>query len=158
DDWACGGQSGCHGPEKNGLNSKSGIAFMLRHRAAILFYFVPILLGPATVRADDNPFGLPAPIDKNRPGAVMLHGGGRHFSGEVRQEFVRLAGGKDARIVLMPSDSYQLGRDEDGEPLAGGETAAAYERRMAAEYDRWVALRKNGRVADFQFLYRDRES
>jgi cyanophycinase len=27
---------------------------------------------------------------------------------------------------------------------------------MAAEYDRWVALRKSGRVADFQFLYRDR--
>jgi cyanophycinase len=124
----------------------------------MVLWFAALLLASVAAWADENPFGLPAPVDKNRPGSVMLHGGGRRFSGEVRQEFVRLAGGKDARIVLMPSDSYQLGKDEDGQRLEGGETPAAYERRMAAEYDRWVALRKNGRVADFQFLYRDRES
>src|SRR5256885_13410829 len=38
--------------------------------------------------ANDNPFGLPVPHNADRPGAVMLHGGG--WSGvrdEIRQEF-----------------------------------------------------------------------
>jgi len=101
---------------------------------------------------------LPVPYDKNRPGAVLMHGGGRTLSNEIRREFVRLAGGKEARILLMPSDSYQFGKDRDGELLPEGETAAAYELRMAAEYDRWVALRETGQVADFQFLYRDSQN
>src|SRR5262245_45138239 len=114
-----------------------------------------VLAETGNARADENPFGLPAPHDSNRPGTVMLHGGGRTFYDEIRQEFVRLAGGTEARILLMPSDSYQLGKDEDGVALPGGESGAAYERRMAREYRRWVALREQGRVADFQFLYRD---
>jgi cyanophycinase-like exopeptidase len=65
-----------------------------------------VLLGFAAARAGDDPFGLPVPIDKNRPGTVMLHGGGRRFSDEVRQEFVRLAGGKDVRIVLMAEQHF----------------------------------------------------
>src|SRR5207302_8076151 len=89
---------------------------------------------------------------------IMLHGGGKSFTNAIRQEFVRLAGDREARILLVPSDSYQLGKDEEGEPLKGGETTAAYERRMTAEYDRWVALRTTGQEADFQFLYRDRQS
>lgn len=57
----------------------------------------------------------------------------------------------------MPSEICQLGKNEDGEDLAGGETIAAYERRLAepGEYGRWVALRESGQVADFQFLYRN---
>lgn len=124
----------------------------------VVVSIVFVLLGPVAALADDNPFGLPAPHNKNRPGSVMLHGGGHSFSGQVRQEFVRLAGGRDARILLLPSDSYQLGKDTEGNPLKGGETAAAYERRMAGEYDRWVVLRERGDVADFQFLYRDSQN
>src|SRR5262245_4467543 len=114
-----------------------------------------VLAETGNARADENPFGLPAPHDSNRPGTVMLHGGGRTFYDEIRQEFVRLAGGTEARILLMPSDSYQLGKDEDCVALPGGESGADYERRMAGEYSRWVALRDQGRIAAFQFLYRD---
>src|SRR5579862_220032 len=116
------------------------------------------LPGASTALAGDDPFGLPVPHDPNWPGTVMLHGGGRRFSDEVRQEFVRLAGGKDARILLMPSDSYQLGKDQDGRPLSEGESVDTYERRMASEYALWVALRETGQVADFQFLYRDADN
>jgi cyanophycinase len=51
----------------------------------------------------------------------------------------------------------QLGRDEDGKPLPNGESVADYERRLAdpATYGRWVTLREERQVADFQFLYRD---
>lgn len=109
--------------------------------------------------AEDNPFGLPAPHDKQRPGAIMLHGGGYGLADDIRREFVRLAGGKQARILLMPSDMCQRGRDSDGQPLCGGETIAAYERRLSQprEYGRWFALRESGAVADFQFLYRNDE-
>src|SRR5438067_2100738 len=124
-------------------------------RRVLLIGIALVLIAAVNLRADDDPFGLPVPHDKSQPGSVMLHGGGHTFSDEIRREFVRLAGGKQARIVLMPSDSYQFGKDRDGEPLPEGETAAAYERRMATEYNRWVALREAGQVADFQFLYRD---
>ncbi len=73
--------------------------------------------------ADENPLGLPAPRDPKRPGAVLLHGGGNDgLADEIRQEFVRLAGGRDARILLMPSDMCQRGKDADGNPLPGDET------------------------------------
>jgi cyanophycinase len=123
---------------------------------AIVVFIASFAPNVGEARADEDPFGLPVPHDRNRPGTVMLHGGGQSFTDGIRLEFARLAGGREARILLMPSDSYQLGKDEDGEPLNGGETSAAYERRMAGEYDRWVTLRETGQVADFQFLYRDR--
>ncbi|MGE0609909.1 MAG: Type 1 glutamine amidotransferase-like domain-containing protein [Pirellulales bacterium] len=109
--------------------------------------------GPAW--AVENPFGLPEPHQPGRWGTVLLHGGGRHFSGDIRLEFVRLAGGEKARIVLMPSDSYLFGKDSDGNDLLDGGTAADYEARMADEYDRWVHLKDTGRIGDFRFLYRD---
>lgn len=108
--------------------------------------------------AADSPFGLPAPYDPQRPGSVMLHGGGPNgLDDEIRQEFVRLAGSKEARILLMPSDMCQRGKDENGRPVKGGETPAAYERRLASQagYEYWAALKAAGQVADFHFLYRD---
>ena len=121
-------------------------------------YLTFTLCACAQSPADDNPFGLPAAHDAHRPGAVMLHGGGNTgLRDEIREEFVRLAGGKDARIVLIPSDECQMGKDVDGVPLAGGETVAAYEQRLIAptQYGRWHAMRENHQVADFQFVYRD---
>ena len=110
--------------------------------------------------AQDGPFGLPAPIEKDRPGSVMLHGGGYGLADEIRHEFVRLAGGHDARIVLMPSDECQLGKDRDGKPIPGGETMTQYLQRISApsEYGRWIQLKTEGHVADVQFLIRDRSS
>ena len=111
--------------------------------------------------AKDSPFGLPEPHDENQLGSVMLHGGGHGLGDEIRQEFVRLAGGKDARILLIPSDMAQRGKDPDGKDLPRGESLAAYERRLATSetYGRWPALGESGRqVADFQFLYRRGQS
>ena len=90
----------------------------------------------------------------------MLHGGGHGLRAELREEFVRLAGGKGARLVLMPSDECRLGHDSDGRPIPGGESREQYERRLAEpqEYGRWVTLRDEGKVADFQFVYRDRQN
>lgn len=128
-------------------------------RATVYFAIALFWASLSFAAADENPFGLPIAHDPARPGCVMLHGGGRGLQDEVRREFVRLAGGRAARIVLVPSEMCQLGKDEDGAPLAGGESIADYERRLATprEYGRWVALRESGQVADFQFLYRDRE-
>jgi cyanophycinase len=130
--------------------------------------FVAIIwLSLLALRADialaaDNPFGMPTPEANARPGCVMLHGGGKGLADEVREEFVRLAGGKDARIVLLPSDMMQRGKDAYGEPVAGGEatvaeTVEAYRRRLAerANYGRWAALGTDKTIADFQFLVRD---
>jgi cyanophycinase len=49
----------------------------------------------------DNFFGLPAESLTNG-GTVILGGGGR-LDEQVYQDFIRLAGGKSARIVLIPS-------------------------------------------------------
>ena len=119
-----------------------------------------ILLGSTRALAKDNPFGLPTAQDENRPGSVMLHGGGQGVNDEVQREFVRLAGGKDARILLMPSDMSQRGKNTDGEDLPESETIAAYERRLADPkwYGTWAAYGASGQVADFQFLYRDSEN
>lgn len=128
---------------------------VLRH----LFGVGVMIVLATSALADDNPFGLPVPQDAKRPGAVMLHGGGRQgLADEVRQEFVRLAGDREARIVLVPSDMCQLGKDQEGRPLPGGETTAAYERRLASpkDYGRWAALRDGKQVADFKFVYRNR--
>lgn len=104
--------------------------------------------------AGEGPFGIPAPRSPERPGTVILHGGGNGLSDEIRNEFVRLAGGTAARIVLMPSDETQF----DDRPVAG-ESRVEFERRISEprQYGRWIQLRERGAVADFQFIYRDPE-
>ena len=95
--------------------------------------------------AEDNPFGLPTPTSAQKPGCVMLHGGGRGVQQYVRREFLRLAGGKAARVVLLPSD------EEQRKP---GDTLDAYEKRLSRPgvYGRWLELcRAND--AGFQFLH-----
>jgi len=100
---------------------------------------------PSTARADDNPFGLPAPTVAEKPGSVMLHGGGRGVRQYVREELLRLAGGNAARVVLLPSDEEQRKSDE---------TLEEYEKRLSRMegYGRWQALcRANN--AHFQFIH-----
>lgn len=108
----------------------------------------------------DNPFGLPTPYDAHHVGSIVLHGGGKGLKDEIRQEFVQLAGGKNARILLIPSDECQLGKDDEGRPLPGRESITDYEQRLSSpsEYGRWAALRKSNQVADFEFLYRNEEA
>jgi hypothetical protein len=76
----------------------------------------------ARAYAQDNPFGLPEPTRAERLGSVMLHGGGSGVREYVLQEFLRLAGGSNARVVLLPSDYVQR------EP---GEKLQAYEERLS---------------------------
>ena len=128
--------------------------------ARILIVIATVCFPPIAAWGDDNPFGLPAPYAPSRLGSVMLHGGGQSLQSEVRHEFVRLAGGREARILLIPSEMCQLGKDEEGASLPKGESAADYEARLArpTNYGRWARLRDDRQVVDFQFLYRDRQN
>ena len=97
--------------------------------------------------AEDNPFGLPEPTRPQRPGSVMLHGGGGGVQEYVRQELLRLAGGRNARVLLLPSD------EEQRRP---GEKLDVYEERLGRPgvYGRWRELCL-GNGAHFQFLHWD---
>jgi cyanophycinase len=95
--------------------------------------------------AQENLLGLPAPRDPAKPGAVVLHGGGS-ITDDVFDRFVELAGGKDARIVLVPSAGYRpLDYDTEEELLAD----------LDSRFRSWVMLPKRGRAKSFQFLYTD---
>jgi cyanophycinase len=100
-----------------------------------------------TACAGNSPFGLPEATSSHKPGAVMLHGGGRGVKEYVRQEFLRLAGGNAARVVLLPSDEEQR---------AAGEDLRAYEERLSrpSVYGQWQELCRRNH-AQFQFLHWD---
>lgn len=95
--------------------------------------------------ADDTVLGLPAPRNAERPGAVVLHGGGR-ISEDVFERFIELAGGKEARIVFVPSAGW---RPSDYQ------NEGAFLEVMRSRFSSWVALGTSKRVKQFQFLYTD---
>lgn len=95
--------------------------------------------------ADDNVLGLPTPRAAERPGAVVLHGGGR-ISEDVFERFIELAGGKEARIVFVPSAGW---RPSDYQ------SDGAFLDVIRSRFSSWVALGTNKRVKNFQFLYTD---
>ncbi len=112
-------------------------------RVCLLMVLAVRLLAPA--QADDNPFGLPAPAEKGRPGAIVLHGGGE-LSDEVFERFIELAGGKEARIILVPSAGY---RHSDYE------SEQQFLRVMHERFSGWVRLASSGHIRSFDFLYTD---
>jgi cyanophycinase len=59
------------------------------------------LMSITSIRAADNLLGLPE-LALTSKGALMIVGGGQ-TTDEIRAEFIRLAGGPKARIVLIPS-------------------------------------------------------
>src|SRR5262249_33439747 len=65
----------------------------------------PVVTEGHVGRADASCVGLVAPRDAGRPGAVLLHGGGR-ITDDAFARFIQLAGAKRARIVLVPSAYY----------------------------------------------------
>src|SRR5262249_21739333 len=99
----------------------------------------------APAAAGDNVLGLPKPRDAHRPGAVVLHGGGR-LTNRAFDRFVALAGGQRARIVLVPSAGYRP-RDYDSDK----QFLTAMRRRFSS----WVHLASTGQVTSFEFLYTD---
>jgi cyanophycinase len=96
-------------------------------------------------RADGPILGLPAPRTPGRPGAVFLHGGGR-ITDATFARFVRLAGGKQARIVLVPSAGH-------------GPTGYGSRRRftnvLKRRFNSWVRLAATSQVQHFEFLFTD---
>jgi cyanophycinase len=98
--------------------------------------------------AADNLLGLPTPRDARRPGALVLHGGGR-ITVDVFDRFVELAGGREARIVFVPCAGWRRA-DYDSEE----EFLAALNTR----YDSWPYLATSGRIRSFQFLYTDNDT
>jgi cyanophycinase len=106
---------------------------------------VLLLTVGASLAADDNLLGLPTPNDPTRPGAVMLHGGGR-MGGAEFDRFWELAGGKQARIVLVPSAGYRPSDyDSDDE----------FREMLASRFSSWVALETRGWAKSVAFLYTD---
>lgn len=100
---------------------------------------------PAPAAAEDNVLALPAPRDARRPGAVVLHGGGR-ITNDAFDRFIALAGGPRARIVLVPSAGYgPRGYDNNDQFVA------VLRRRFSS----WVALAATGKAASVEFLYTD---
>jgi cyanophycinase len=95
--------------------------------------------------AQESILGLPAPHDMGRPGAVMLHGGGE-FTNDAFARFVELAGGPQARIVLVPSAGYRRADYDSQDEFLG-----VLRRRFSS----WVGLASAGRVKAFEFLATD---
>ena len=114
----------------------------MRNRLAVVFYlliFVPKAFG------NDNILGLPKPDDPQRPGAIVLHGGGR-VTNDVFDRFVELAGGKRAKIVFVPSAGFRVGNYDNEDELL---------QALRRRYSGWVDLERSGEVASFRFLYTD---
>src|SRR6185295_7665451 len=83
--------------------------------------------------------------DPRHPGAIVLHGGGR-FSRETLARFVELAGGEQARIVLVPCAGYRAKDYDDEQQFLG---------RMKSRFGSWISLETRGDIRSFQFLYTD---
>ena len=91
----------------------------------------------------ENPFGLPEPNRSDRPGTLLLHGCGR-ITEEVFERFIELAGGRSARIVLVPSAGFDTRNYE-----SHGEFLQAVRYR----YNSWYSLKRMGRIAEFTILH-----
>lgn len=93
---------------------------------------VPLLAADIVDAPEENVFGLPNAA-MERGGTLVLHGGGEHID-DVCNEFVRIAGGKQARLVLIPS-AYPFDDDES----------------YTDAYEGWM----NYDVTSFDFLHTD---
>ena len=111
-------------------------------------FFVAFMAGGLSVAssfAEDNLLGLPPADDPRRPGAIVLHGGGR-ITNDVFDRFIELAGGRNASIVFVPSAGFRL-----GDYASEAEFLSVVSRR----YSSWASLERAGDVRRFQFLYTD---
>lgn len=94
--------------------------------------------------ADNRP-ELPDLAELRQPGSLMLHGGGR-MTLEAFDCFVNLAGGPEAKIVLIPSAGY---RAADYENLDRFTSAINRNFRM------WTRLPSLGKASSVELLHTD---
>ena len=92
-----------------------------------------------------NLIGLPTAFDFERPGSVLLHGGGE-ITDDVFEKFCSLAGGPEARIVFVPSAGYRLEDFSSEEEMLD---------LLRSRYGDWAHLEEEGLVESFRFLYTD---
>ena len=97
----------------------------------------------ATVVNADNPFGLPEPESADRPGTIMLHGGGR-ISENVFRRFVALAGGTSAKIVLVPSAGFDT-RHYD--------SRRDFDDALRYRYSAWFGLESRRQIENLTVLH-----
>ncbi|MDB5346992.1 MAG: hypothetical protein JWP89_5369 [Schlesneria sp.] len=114
-------------------------------RLPVMIAFIVAGLSVTSAVADESLVGMPPADDLRRPGAIVLHGGGR-ITNDVFDRFIELAGGRNASIVFVPSAGFRLG-DYNSE----AEFLAVVSRR----YSSWANLERAGDVRRFRFLYTD---
>jgi len=73
----------------------------MRYLWVVARVLLATLVLAAPLRSEDNILGLPEQA-LTANGALVIGGGGR-TTRQVRAEFIRLAGGREARVVLIPS-------------------------------------------------------
>ena len=108
-------------------------------------FLLLVVFGGGSARAEDSILGLPVPHDATRPGAVMLHGGGR-VTDDAFARFLELAGGKQARIVLVPSAGYRA---------ADYANQQQFMEAMKRRFGSWMRLVSGGRIKSVEILSTD---
>ncbi|MCE3015307.1 MAG: cyanophycinase [Pirellula sp.] len=115
---------------------------VFRTVAIIAFLHLPSV---NQVVAADNVLMLPEAKSPKNPPSIVLHGGGV-ITEDVFEKFIELAGGKDAKIVFVPSAGYRQ-QEYDSEE--------AFLEDISDRYGAWTYLERSGQIKSFQFLYTD---
>jgi len=95
--------------------------------------------------AADNYRELPEPAEMGQPGSIMLHGGGR-LTIEAFECFVNLAGGPEAKIVLIPSAGYRANDYDSPERFISA---------INRNFSTWIRLPSRGKASSVAVLHTD---
>jgi len=88
------------------------------------------------VAAADNVLMLPAAKSPKNPPSIVLHGGGV-ITEDVFEKFIELAGGKDAKIVFVPSAGYRQQEYNSEEEFLED---------ISDRYGAWTYLERSGQI------------
>lgn len=118
----------------------------LRGRSCGQLGLIALLIGLSCHQlfADDL-LGIPRPIDPQRPGALVLHGGG-YITDEIFARFLESAGGSQSRIVFVPSAGYRREAFDSDEALLAA---------LAQRYTSWMEALQLGKIGQLKFLFTD---
>jgi cyanophycinase len=90
-----------------------------------------------------NPFGIPEPIDRSRPGTVVLHGGGS--TREIIDMLPTLAGVEKPRLVHCPAARESCRPSPQLSPQE-------FDQHLERVFAPWRQLQIAGRLAELTFL------